>query len=121
MSIQPRQHGAGAIGTLVALAIIAYGVFFAIQYVPQYLESSQVDSILDTVAGIHAKQPLKDADEVKGAIDAQLYINQMQGLKDAFSVKRHNDAWVVNARYERELNLLFTKRQKVYEKTLVLD
>lgn len=121
MSTKSRQHGAGAIGTLIAVAIIAYGVFFAIQYVPQYLESSQVDSILQTVADIHQKQPLKDAQDVKGAIDSQLYINQMQGLKDAFSVTRHNDAWVVKARYERELNLLFTKKQKVYEKTLVLD
>jgi len=121
MSTKPRQHGAGAIATLVALAIIAYGVFFAVQYVPQYLESSQVDSILETVANINRKQPLKDAAEVKSAIDAQLYINQMQGLKDAFSVKRQNDAWVVTARYERELNLLFTRQHKVYEKTFVLD
>jgi hypothetical protein len=116
-----KQKGAGALGTLIAVAVIAYGVYFAIQAVPQYLESSQVDSILQTVADIHHKKPLKDAGEVKSAIDAQLYINQMQGLKDAFSVTRRNDAWVVNARYERELNLLFTKQQKVYEKTLVLE
>jgi len=121
MSNRNRQHGGSALGTIVTLAIIAYGVFFAVQYVPQYLESTQVDSILETVADAHRKKPMADPDEVRSAIAAQLYINQMDGLKDSFTVKRTGGGYTVNVRYERDLNLLFTTRPRIYEKTLKLD
>ena len=46
-----QQKGASAIVTLIILALLAYGVYVGIQYVPQAIESKSVDSVLNSSAG----------------------------------------------------------------------
>jgi hypothetical protein len=122
MDGRPAQTGRSAIGTLILLLFLAYGVYVAIQYAPQHIETATVTSILDNVAELHRKEPMTDTRAVKAAIDKQLYINQINDFQGTFSiVPVAGGGYTVTARYDRSLNLLFTTRPLVYEKTVTLD
>lgn len=120
MSMHRRQHGGSAIGLIIILAIVGYGVFTAIQYVPQYIESATVKTILDNVEDAHNKERFNDATAVRNAIDKQLYINEMSDLKDSFTVTPSRGGYIVTVHYERKLNLLFENKPMPYEKTIRL-
>lgn len=121
MSIQTRQQGASAIMLIIILAVLGYGVFVGIQYVPQYIESNTVKSILDTVVDKNRKEPLGDVNAVQGAIDRLLYINEISDLKDSFKVKQYRGKTTINVNYERELNLLYKTEVITYEKSVTLE
>jgi len=120
MSNGQRQRGASGIGLIIILAIVAYGVYVGLQYVPQYIESATVGTVLDNVAAQHREEPFHDAGTVQAAIEKQLYINERNDLKDSFTVVPSRGAYLVTVRYERELDLLFKKKLMPYEKTLTL-
>lgn len=120
MSIQTRQQGGSGIGAIITLAILGYGVFVGIQYVPQYIEYSTVKTILDTVVDLNNKERLETEGAVQGAIGNQLYVNQMDGLKDSFQVTRDRGNYVITVSYERKLNLLFDEKKIPYERTVTL-
>jgi hypothetical protein len=44
----------------------------------------------------------------------------MGDLRDSFTVKQEDDTCIIKVSYERELNLLYTKKPIKYEKTLTL-
>ena len=46
MIMQSKQAGSSIIGVIIGLAIIGFGTYVGIQYIPQYVESSAVESIL---------------------------------------------------------------------------
>lgn len=121
MSIKNRQQGGSGIGLIITLAIIGYGVFVGIQYVPQYIESASVKAILVNIVDNHNKEPLNDASAVQSAIDNQLYINQMDDLKNSFTVTPDRGHYIITVSYERELNLLYTNKKMVYEETATLE
>jgi hypothetical protein len=121
MSIKNRQQGGSGIGLIIILAIIGYGVFVGIQYVPQYIESASVKAILVNIVDNHNKEPLNDASAVQSAIDNQLYINQMDDLKNSFTVTPDRGHYIITVSYERELNLLYTNKKMVYEETATLE
>jgi len=121
MSMQTRQQGGSAIGLIIILAILAYGVFVGLQYVPQYIESATVDTILDNVVGKNNTERLGDTSAVQKAIDNQLFINEMRDLKTNFKVTQNRGDFVITVRYERELNLLYEKKLMQYEKTVTLN
>jgi len=102
------------------LAIIAYGVYVGLQYVPQYIESATVGTVLDNVAAQHREEPFRGVDAVRDAIEKQLYINERNDLKDHFTVVPSRGGFLVTVRYERELDLLFEKKPVPYEKALTL-
>lgn len=121
MSIRHRQQGGSGIGLIIMLAIVGYGVFVGIQYVPQYIESASVNAILINIVDNHNREPLSDASAVQSAIDNQLYINQMDDLKSSFSVMPSRGDYIITVRYERELNLLYTNKKVLYGETVTLE
>jgi hypothetical protein len=117
--LRQQQGGAGIVFVIV-LAIIGAGVFFALQYVPQYIEAGSVDSILSDLEKTHDEIPFKSTQEIKKRIERQLDVNDMGYLKEVVSVFQDGDEYVITVEYERELNLLYEKKPMPYKKTLVL-
>jgi hypothetical protein len=116
-----QQHrGGSGIGLIIMLAIAAYAVYAGLQYVPQYLESATVGAVLDNVAVMHKEEPFSDTDAIRAAINKQLYINQRNDLEDSFTVVPSRGDYLVTVRYERELDLLFTKKIIRYDKSVTL-
>jgi hypothetical protein len=115
-----QQLGGSGIVFLIILAIVGVGVFIGLQYVPQYIESGSVDSILSDLEKRHDEIPFKSTQEIKKRIERQLDVNDMSYLKDAIDVIQDGDEFVVTVEYERELNLLYEKKPMPYSKTLVL-
>ena len=120
MANRQQQRGGSGIGLIIMLAVAAYAVYAGLQYVPQYIESATVGAVLDNVAAMHKEEPFSDADAVRAAINKQLYINERNDLKDSFTVVSSRGDYLVTVRYERQLDLLFTKKNIPYEKTLTL-
>jgi hypothetical protein len=115
------HRGAGAIGLIITLAAIAYGVFVAIQYAPQHIEWITVSDVLDKVAETHRQRRFDGPEAIWASIDRQLYVNERGDLKEVFNVgPAPNTGYQVNARYQRPLNLLFTEKQVTHEKTVEL-
>ena len=122
MNSSPRtQHGASGIIVIMILAIIGAGVYVGLQYVPQYIESSTVDSILGNIEKAHQQTPVSSATAVQNMIDKQLDINQLDNLRNSFKVTHKGDAYIVKVSIERELNLIYAKKPMKYEKTLTLE
>lgn len=120
-SAPPAQRGGSVIGLIITLAIIGWGVFVAIQYVPQHIEWITVSDVLDKVVESHRQHPMNGAEAVWTVIDRQLYVNECGDLKEVFSVAPAlSGGYSVTARYERPLNLLFTERQITHDKTVEL-
>lgn len=115
------HRGAGTVGLVVTLALIAYGVFVAIQYVPQHIEWVTVSDVLDKVAETHRQRRFNGTEAVWATIDRQLYVNERGDLKEVFTVApAPNAGYLVTARYQRPLNLLFTEKQVDHEKSIEL-
>ena len=120
MSAYNRQKGGSGIGLIIFLAILAYGVFVGIQYVPQYIEFNAVRAILNDLVEKNKTERLDTMGAVQGAIGNQLYVNQMSALKDSFNITQDRDAFVITVGYERELDLLFETKVMKYEKSVTL-
>jgi len=121
MNMQTRQHGGSGFGMIITLLIIGYGVFIGIQYVPQYLEAATVKTILDNIVEKNKNGELSNTADVRSAIDNQLYINEMTNLGDSFTVTQNRGHFVIKVQYERELNLLYEKKQIPYETMVTLE
>ena len=121
MTKQTRQQGASAIAFIIILAVLAYGVFVGIQYVPQYIESNTVKTVLETIVEKNKKEPYGDINAVKSAIDKLLYINEKSDLEDSFKVKQYRGDITIMVSYERELNLLYKTEVITYEKSVALE
>lgn len=120
MNTGHRYQKGSAISALLIVAALAYGVFIAIQYVPIYVESSSVNSILSSIQGSHKAQPLRSADEVERKIDSLLNVNQIRDMKEYFKVRSYRGEILIEVTYNRDLNLLFQNKTIRYEKKLVL-
>jgi uncharacterized membrane protein len=117
---QKMQRGASAIVSIIILAIIGAGAYIGLQYIPQYIEASTVDSILGNIEKAHHKSPVINADAIRKMIGNQLNMNQMDDLRDSFKVKQDGDTYIIKVSYERDLNLIYEKKPIKYEKTLIL-
>lgn len=121
MTLHNREQGSSAVGFLLFLAVIGYGVFVGIQYIPLYIESNNVRTILDSILEKSKMESMDTIAAVEGAISNQLYINEMTDLRDRFSVKRLQGNFEITVRYERELNLGFQTQVMKYEKSVTLE
>jgi len=119
-TIPGKQKGASAIVTLIVLAILAYGIFIAIQYTPQLIESSALDSILESIESSQISDPARSVKAVEAKINNLLYVNQLMDQEDNFTVKQKGDTFLIDVKYERDLNLLYKNRTMKYEKSLIL-
>jgi hypothetical protein len=120
MKLPAKQKGASAIVTIILLALLAYGVYLGIQYVPQAIESRAIDSIFSTVDKEHRMDPIRSADEAKSKVAKMLQINEMNDMAKNIKVKQIGGTITIKVKYERELNLGFKTKPMPYEKTLVL-
>jgi hypothetical protein len=120
MRTQANQNGRSIIGLIIILAIIAYGTYIGVQYIPQYVESSAVGSILNSVAKSHKTKPFSNPEAVRNAIDKQLDVNQLYDLRDSFIVIPAGNTFTIKSSYERELNLVYTQKTMQYEKSIIL-
>lgn len=120
MNIQRKQKGASAISLIIMLAILGYGVYVGLHYIPLYIESGTVNSILDNIEAHHKASPVRSVDEIQTAINRQLDVNEMNDMKDKFYVTQNGGAYTIEVGYERELNLGYEIKQIKYEKTRTL-
>lgn len=121
MTITPRkQQGASAVVLLIILAIIGIGVFIGMQYIPQKMERGAVDTIMSDIEKNHASTPFSSKQEIESQIANKLNIEGMNDMYNAFTVAEEDDGFVIKATYDRELNLIYTKKPVPYEKTLIL-
>lgn len=120
MNMQSKQKGGSTLGLIIGLTIIAYGTYIAIQYLPQYVESSAVGSILSSVAKSHKTKPFSNTRAVRSALEKQLDVNQLNDLKDSFIIIPGDNMFTIRASYERELNLVYTRKTMKYEKSIKL-
>jgi len=117
----PHQRGSSAFGLILTLAVIGYAVFVAIQYVPQHVEWITVTEVLDEVQSLDRQHGFGGPQDVWEAIDRQLYVNNRGDLKEVFTVTpAPNNSYVVSARYQRPLNLLFTQTSISHSKSVEL-
>jgi hypothetical protein len=116
-----RQSGASAIGTVIMLAIIAYGVYVGIQYLPQQIEASTVDSILGSLRSSQQLNPAISVEELRARLDSQLDVNQLNDMKDNFRVSHFGGRFVIDVSYKRELDLLFEKKVIQHERSVPLE
>jgi Tfp pilus assembly major pilin PilA len=119
-AIQKRQQGASIIAVIIILAIIGAGVYIALQYIPQYIEAGTVDTILDNIETKHKESPFNSVNAIQQAISRQLNINQMEDLRDNFKVTDNDDTYLVKVGYERELNLIYTRKTILHDKSVTL-
>lgn len=119
-SISARQGGSSVIGLLMTLATICYLAYVGIQWVPQAVETNNVDSIIDTIQTEHKAATNPSILDIERTWSNYLNINEMNNLRDALTVEKYGGTITVNVTFERELDLLFQKRTLVYDRTIVL-
>lgn len=118
---QRVQKGASKISNILLLAILGFGIYLGIQYVPHYLDVKTLDSVLDSLVNGQVTNPAASAQEVTSRISSQLNINQKDNLRGAFKVREDGRSITVTAIYDWELNLLYEKKPMRYERSISLE
>jgi len=120
-STQRKQKGGSVVGLIITLAIIGIVAYIGIQYVPQHIESSTMDSILHEIELDNKRTPITSASELERTIDNRLNVNEMNDMKNSFEITQNGRGhYFVKVSYERELDLIYSKKQMTYEKTITL-
>lgn len=115
-----RQCGKSKIGNMIVLALVIFGVWVGIQYIPQRIEAGTVQSILDRVQARHNSTPIRDDRDLWAVINNHLNINDMRDMQDHFKTKWDGTTATITVNYDRDLNLIFTTRTIQYRETLVI-
>ena len=115
-----QQRGASAIGTIIMLVILGYGVFVGFQYVPQAIESRSIDSILETVDSASKTGSINSVQAAQERVVSLLQINEMNDMTDDFTVTERDGRITVTFSYDRELNLLYKIQPMPYKKIMML-
>jgi hypothetical protein len=117
----PGKQKGSAVFTLIVLAVLAYGVYIGIQYVPIMIESSSVDAVFDNLTTNQKSNPIRSVRDVEGKVNDLVNVNQLYSLQDSFEVRQYLGDIVVSVKYERELNLGFKTKLIEYEKSITLN
>ncbi len=115
------QKGGSPIVTIIILAILAYGIFVGIQYVPQLIESRAIQSILDSMQNSQGSDPVTTEGAARAKVIRMLQVNEMNDMTDSFSVAGRSDGVEIRFSYDRELNLLFETRPVHYNMSVRLE
>ena len=105
-----RQRGGSPVLTIIILAILAYGLFIGIQYVPQWTEARSIRSILDSMESSQASDPLRSEQAISAQVIRMLQVNELNHMTESFEVTRTGNGFRVEFVYERELNLGWEKK-----------
>jgi len=115
-----KQTGGSVFGLIMTLAIIAMGAYIGVQYIPQRLEFSTVESILENIRQDHLARRVGSMQELQRSIDNQLNINEKNDLKKHFNLTHEGGMYLIKVSYERDLNLIYTTKQLHYNRSLAL-
>lgn len=115
-----QQKGASIIGTIIVLAVLGYVAYLGMQYVPQFIEAKSIDSILHTLDADNTMDPASSEDDAKERIIKLLQINEMDDMIPNFSFRDRDGKITVKVKYERKLDLLYTVKPMLYEKSVEL-
>jgi len=110
-----QQAGASLIATVITLAVLGYGVFIGIQYVPQLIESKSIGSILTSIEADHRIEPITSGHAAKEKVVKLLQINEMNEMVRNLKVRDRSGSITITFSYERELNLGYEKKKILYE------
>ena len=116
-----KQKGASVFGNIIVIAIVCFGVYVGIQYVPQLIESKSIDSILQTMDSTQKTTPVNSVRTAKDRLSSLLQVNEMNDMTDSYTVKKSNGKITIAFSYDRELNLIFKKHPMHYKKMLILN
>ena len=117
---QHNQRGASTLGTVILLAVLGFGVFVGLQYIPQKIEDLSVDSVLDSIATIQQQSPSGNVQGVEATIDRLLNTNDLDHLRSNFKVYQNGKGINVSFSREWKLNLIYTEQAMKHEKNLTL-
>ena len=121
MSKLPRQQkGASTIGTIIILAVLGYGVYLGIQYVPQAIESKSVGSILSNIEVSHRTNAITSKQDATAQVIKMLQVNEMNDMTDSFTVESRDGRITITFSYDRELNLGYKIQPIQYENSVSL-
>jgi len=115
------QRGASFIATLIVLAVLAYVVYVGMQYVPQFIESQSIGSILYSMEDTQRSEPVENTDEARDKVIRLLQMNNMDDMTDKFAIMNENYGLTITFDYDRTLDLLFEKKKMHYEKSAHLN
>ena len=115
-----KQQGGSPIVTIIILAVIGAAVFIGLQYVPQAVESGSIDKILDDLETEHSDTAFTSTAAITERLANKLNINDMNDMMNHVTVKEVDGGYSVNVTYERELNLVYKKEAKIYDRTITL-
>ncbi len=115
-----QQKGASIIGTIIVLAVLGYVAYLGMQYVPQFIEAKSIGSILHTLDADNTMDPASSEDDAKERIIKLLQINEMDDMIPNFSFRDRDGKITVKVKYERKLDLLYTVKPMLYEKSVEL-
>ena len=118
--MQKKQGGGSVVSLIITLAIIGIIAYISVQYIPQHLESTTVDSILDKIEQDHITSRIGSVNDLNRSIDRYLNVNEMNDMRENFTITQSGGMYVVRVSYERELNLIYDTKQMKYEKSLTL-
>ena len=122
MNKLPRQQkGASTIGTIIILAVLGYGVYLGIQYVPQAIESKSVGSILNSIEVSHRTNAITSKQDATAQVIKMLQVNEMNDMTDSFTVEGRDGRIIITFSYDRELNLGYKIQPIQYEKSVSLN
>lgn len=116
-----NQTGGSILGNILFIVLFAFGVYLGIQYVPQFIESKSLDSMLDSIESQHNSQPYESSQQVEQAVKGILNLNQMDDMMQHIKVRESSQAISIEIDYQRELNLLFSKKLMSYSKVVDLN
>ena len=116
-----QQKGASAIGTIITLAVVGYGVYIGIQYVPQAIESKSIDSILNKIEDTQHTDPVTSRQAARAKVIKMLQVNEMNDMTDNFTVERSDGRITVKFSYDRELNLGYKIQPIHYRKSVTVN
>ncbi|UCC55636.1 MAG: DUF4845 domain-containing protein [Gammaproteobacteria bacterium] len=119
-SIRKKQQGASIIAVILILGCIGALAYLGLQYIPQFIEANNVDTILGNLETTHKESPYDSVNAVRQAINRQLDINQMEDLRDNFKVTDNGETYLVTVKYERELDLIYDKKTLPHDKSVTL-
>jgi hypothetical protein len=121
MRLSGQQQGGSIIANIFFLALLVYGVFIGIQYVPQLIESKSIGSILRS---IHTDEKIeKNTNErrVSDKLVRLLQMNEMDYMRGSYTVQQYDGKVTIKFSYERELDLIYKMQKIHYERTMVLN
>jgi len=119
-NFRKANKGASFLSNIFYLALLGYAIYVVVQYIPLMLESSTVDSILNTIQDTQLPNPVVDVHGAENKVSDLLNLNEMNDLKNNFKVTETADSVYIDVFYQRELDLLFMDKTIDFDKSLVL-